>query len=397
MSHYLIEQLAGIDERARAHLHDGRRGARHRPPGGGHAAGRADRGADDATRPATCSSSSAARRAPTGSTASVVRDERGFIPTGPGPARGRPPAARLAAGPRPVLPGVQPARGVRRRRRAGGVGEAGRLGRRRGRHGGDPRAPLPGGAMTTTDRAADARTSCASCSSSRTSTPSSWTGCRPTATSSSARPARTSSVEGEPAECFYVLLAGTMTHGPARRRHRGRDRADVGTAACTPARSSSTSATGSSSATRRRSARSPTAGSSPCPRSRSPRCSGGGTRWRSTCWRGCSSASATSPSWSGSGSGCSRSGKLTAGLTHELNNPAAAAARADGGAARAVRRHAAQAGDAVRGQARRRGAALAHRAAGGVRRAHRRRRGTSRRWSARTARTRSASGSRSTT
>ena len=43
-------------------------------------------------------------------------------------------------------------------------------------------------------------------------------------------------------------------------------------------------------------------------------------------------------------------GKLTAGLTHELNNPAAAASRADRRAARAVRRHAAQAGDAVGGR-----------------------------------------------
>ena len=41
-------------------------------------------------------------------------------------------------------------------------------------------------------------------------------------------------------------------------------------------------------------------------------------------------------------------GKLTAGLTHELNNPAAAAARATVGAARADRRHAGQAGEAVR-------------------------------------------------
>ena len=42
------------------------------------------------------------------------------------------------------LPGVFVAGDVR-----GGVGEAGRLGRRRGRDGGDPRAPVPGGAMTT--------------------------------------------------------------------------------------------------------------------------------------------------------------------------------------------------------------------------------------------------------
>ena len=66
--------------------------------------------------------------------------------------------------------------------------------------------------MTTTRAAADARTSCASCSSSSTSTPSSWTGCRPTATSSSCPAGADVSVEGEPAECFYVLLEGTLTH-----------------------------------------------------------------------------------------------------------------------------------------------------------------------------------------
>ena len=37
-------------------------------------------------------------------------------------------------------------------------------------------------------------------------------------------------------------------------------------------------------------------------------------------------------------------GSLSAGLTHELNNPAAAAVRATAVAARAGRRHAAQAG-----------------------------------------------------
>ena len=65
-------------------------------------------------------------------------------------------------------------------------------------------------------------------------------------------------------------------------------------------------------------------------------------------------------------------------------------------AARPVRRHAAQAGDARGGQARRRGAAVADRAAGGVRRPRRRRARTSPRWSARTARTSSATGSRTT-
>ena len=53
-----------------------------------------------------------------------------------------------------------------------------------------------------------------------------------------------------------------------------------------------------------------------------------GSRWRSTCSRACSSACATRSRSSGSVSSCSRSGALSAGLTHELNNPAAAAVRA---------------------------------------------------------------------
>ena len=123
------------------------------------------------TRPATCSSSSAARRAPTGSTAPSSATSGASSRTGP---------ALLEDGRRPhgwpldrdpYFLESQPARGVRRRRRPVGVGEAGRLGRRRGRDGRDARAPVPGGAMTTHAGPADARTSCASCSSSRTSTP----------------------------------------------------------------------------------------------------------------------------------------------------------------------------------------------------------------------------------
>ena len=65
-------------------------------------------------------------------------------------------------------------------------------------------------------------------------------------------------------------------------------------------------------------------------------------------------------------------GKLTAGLTHELNNPAAAAARATAALRDrfAGMRH--KLALLVGGKARRGGAALADRAAGGVRRAHRR-------------------------
>ena len=61
---------------------------------------------------------------------------------------------------------------------------------------------------------------------------------------------------------------------------------------------------------------------------RSPRCCASGSRWRCTCSRACSSACATTPRSSGSASGSLALGSLTAGLTHELNNPAAAAVRA---------------------------------------------------------------------
>ena len=67
-----------------------------------------------------------------------------------------------------------------------------------------------------------------------------------------------------------------------------------------------------------------------------------------------------------------------------------------GRAARPVRRHAAQARAAGRGEDRRRAAAVADRAAGGVRRPDRRHAASCPRWSAPTARTSSATGSRST-
>ena len=55
---------------------------------------------------------------------------------------------------------------------------------------------------------------------------------------------------------------------------------------------------------------------------------GPGSRWRSTCWRGCSSACATARPIVGERERLLALGSLSAGLTHELNNPAAAAVRA---------------------------------------------------------------------
>ena len=82
MSHYLIEQIAALDERGGAH----RRGSRSRPRATtgacapcGCAARTAARPSRRSTRP---SSSSARRRARTGWTGVVARDDRGFILAG---------------------------------------------------------------------------------------------------------------------------------------------------------------------------------------------------------------------------------------------------------------------------------------------------------------------------
>ena len=103
----------------------------------------ADRAPAPATRsrPAGCSSSSARPRAPTGSATTSCATASGFVVTGPDlPRRG----LRVAAGPQPVRPRDERPRRLRRGRRAPGLDEAGRLGRRRGRDVGLPRPPLPG-------------------------------------------------------------------------------------------------------------------------------------------------------------------------------------------------------------------------------------------------------------
>ena len=145
MSQYLVERIT----RRRQH-----RGAAAAPRssaarGDGHlerlTLADRDTGAErGGRRRAGCSSSSAPRRAPTGSATTSPATSKGFVVTGPRPrwprrARRRWPLARAA-----VRAGDERARGVRRRRRAAGLDEAGRLGRRRGRDVGLPRAPLPG-------------------------------------------------------------------------------------------------------------------------------------------------------------------------------------------------------------------------------------------------------------
>ncbi len=60
----------------------------------------------------------------------LVRDDRGFVLTGPDLVVDRQRPRRLVDRPRPVAAGGQHPRGLRRRRRAGRLGEAGRVGGR---------------------------------------------------------------------------------------------------------------------------------------------------------------------------------------------------------------------------------------------------------------------------
>ena len=102
-----------------------------------------------------------------------------------------------------------------------------------------------------------------------------------------------------------------------------------------------------------------------CPPTCSPTRCATGSRWRCTCWRASSSGCAASTDVTSERERLLALGSLSAGLTHELNNPAAAAVRATVGAAQPGRRHAAQARDDRRRPARRQPAAHAGRAAGG--------------------------------
>jgi hypothetical protein len=80
----------------------------------------------------------------------LLRDERGFLLTGPDLVVDGQRTARLAAGPRPVAAGGEHPRRVRRWGRPRRLGQAGRLCRRRGCDGRDSRPPLPGSTMTVT-------------------------------------------------------------------------------------------------------------------------------------------------------------------------------------------------------------------------------------------------------
>ena len=133
--------------------------------------------------------------------------------------------------------------------------------------------------------------------------------------------------EGEPATCFYVLLDGDDRAAPS-------DPAamDIETDPDQPARRVLRRLVGlprraSRRPTRRRCGSRSRRGCSRSP----PRSCGGflrtGSRWRATCSRGRSGAVQPEPHRRPARA-AARAGSLSAGLTHELNNPAAAAARA---------------------------------------------------------------------
>ena len=366
---YLIEQLRGDRQRPRAHLHDrGGRRARRRPPGArSPCATRATGTEDDRRAPAHLFVFiGAAPRTDwlDGDASPATR----AASCSPGPtccatAGGR---GGWALGPRPVPAGGERARRVRGRRRARRVGQAGRLGRRRGRDGRHARAPLPGDAVrpcstarvgagpgdaAPTGRASDSpRTSCARCSCSRRSTddqldwlaehgrvelvPAGGAGLR------RGRAGRRASSCCSPAPI--------VDEPPGRARTTSRPRAPTQRGvyarrdAGVPARP-----TAAAPLHRRRCARVTDAGSSwRCPPTTSRRSCATGSRWRCTCSRACSSGMRNPQASSASASSCSPLGALSAGLTHELNNPAAAAVRATAALRERVAGDAAQAGAA---------------------------------------------------
>ena len=131
----------------------------------------------------------------------VARDEQGFVITGHDLLRARSRPA-LAARPAPVRARDERARRVRGRRRAARLDEARRVGRRRGRDVGLPRAPLPGDDLMERRRAPRTR----SCS---TGSPTS--SCGELVAAGEEVPFAAGDElfrEGEPADYWWVLLEG---------------------------------------------------------------------------------------------------------------------------------------------------------------------------------------------
>src|SRR6185437_7805899 len=137
----------------------------------------------------------------------------------PGDRRRREAAHRLGARPAAVSPGGQRARGVRGRRRAGRVGQAGRLRGGGGRDGGHARAPLPGEAMSaeTASGPGGTRQAPGPCSPDELRTLFLFEKLSEEQLEVLCREGHVEVIppgpvfaEGDPATCFYVLLEGEL-------------------------------------------------------------------------------------------------------------------------------------------------------------------------------------------
>ena len=242
---------------------------------------------------ARCSSSSAPRRAPTGSTAWSSATSAGSCCTGPDlvvDGQAARPAGRWTAT-RTTWSRSVPGR-VRRRRRARRVGQAGRLGGRRGRDGRDAGAPVPGGAVTTDrDRRRPHRrpTSCATLFlfEHLDDEQLAWLAEHGDVVERAGRATSWSPRASRPT-CFYVLLSGHDRAEPAGRRRR-RSRSPAPTSAASYAGAVQFYLGDQVDADLRgdRCARSPTATFFALPAARVRRdVPRAGSRWRCTCCEG---------------------------------------------------------------------------------------------------------------
>ena len=317
----------------------------------------------------------------------VARDDKGFLLTGPellaAAGAGRWPLER----PPFVLETSMPGR-LRRRRRAAGLDEAGRLGGRRGRDGGPPRAPLPGdGLMTarsTICRAARPAPRRARRRAARPSSPRPARRCRSRrATSCSARAGRPTS--GGCCSTGTLELVRRVGHedtvlgdhghagpvgrrvpglGPARRLHGDRPRPSAAAGCCG------------------------------CPPSALGELAQAWFPFGVHLIKGLIQTVRNIESTARQREALVALGTLAAGLAHEINNPASAATRAVDALQRHLRRAAGLAAPARRGRHLRRAVRRARRAPAGS--CGRRRWPTSPLAAARTGRTSCPTGSRST-
>ena len=176
-------------------------------------------------RPGGCSSSSAPSRAPTGwATRSPAPRRASWSPAPTSRTTTRRPA--VAAGPLAVRPGDERAGRLRGRRRAARLDEAGRLGRRRGRDGGLPRAPLPGGDLMTAHAGGAARRAAGDGPLPRPHRRAARPSSSPGAEVVAIEPGVEAFREGEPADAWWVAGRRHARAGAARRQGGHRRRPD---------------------------------------------------------------------------------------------------------------------------------------------------------------------------